>query len=612
MISHFQYLTRVLCVLCLFTSFTTEADWINLSGAETSRNIAEFIVEDNQVRVKLEIYLGDLALFDDLMPDKFLKVPALDSERSRLDRFSTKGLIILGQNGSPLRAESVIIEPRIRIDRQSAYIGMINPITQQRVSGAPADKRVMYAELVYPFEGNPKKLTIIPPSTEEGMTLANIGFIVYHKSVPVIDFRYLSSAATLNLNWEDPWYSKFDNVNLKRHHQSALMSYLYVEPYEVRHEILTRVKDMENWMDLGLRGAVYIEADELDGLRQRVGQYLLNKNPVLIDGKSLTAILDRTSFVQVSINGLVPMENQQRIEISSAMLGIIITYLTDELPKEVTVEWKLFSENIAQIPTTTIDPAGPLVGYITQDYNVQKWTNFLKKYSPPNSSEVHLNNTLKPIEFNWSIPVAIVIIIPLAIFAFNKRKDISYIIIISTLNCSLLVIGFLISPYTRVSIERPAHFVFNISNDETKIILHSLLKNIYRAFDFRDEKVVYEKLAISVEGDLLTDLYLQNRRSFAIKQAGGAQARVKNVELIEAITKRDSIHNQSYVVDAKWIATGEVGHWGHTHIRSNFYDAKITLGVFGDSWKIIDFELLEERRVNPGKELGLQERGNND
>ena len=106
------------------------------------------------------------------------------------------------------------------------------------------------------------------PLDAEGRPRATIGFIVYHKSVPVIDFRYLGAPSTLTLD-PDPWYSAFDNPNLKRHHKDALMSYLYVEPYEVRHEILTRVKDLGEWMDLGLRGERSIEIDELEPLVEK-------------------------------------------------------------------------------------------------------------------------------------------------------------------------------------------------------------------------------------------------------------------------------------------------------------------------------------------------------
>jgi hypothetical protein len=64
--------------------------------------------------------------------------------------------------------------------------------------------------------------------------------------------------------------------------------------------------------------------------------------------------------------------------------------------------------------------------------------------------------------------------------------------------------------------------------------LQALLKTVYRAFDFHREEDVYDKLALSVKGDLLADLYLQNRRSFAIKQADGAQAKIKSVAIQKA------------------------------------------------------------------------------
>jgi len=57
------------------------------------------------------------------------------------------------------------------------------------------------------------------------------------------------------------------------------MSSIYVEPYEVRHEILARVRDLEQWMDLGLRGNEYIEVDELEPVKQRIGGFMLTKNP---------------------------------------------------------------------------------------------------------------------------------------------------------------------------------------------------------------------------------------------------------------------------------------------------------------------------------------------
>ena len=73
------------------------ADWINLSGAQSAPNIAEIHVQDDHVRLVLEIYVGDLDKFMDLLSDDFfeqaeVKPPPL---KERLQRFSTEGFQIL-------------------------------------------------------------------------------------------------------------------------------------------------------------------------------------------------------------------------------------------------------------------------------------------------------------------------------------------------------------------------------------------------------------------------------------------------------------------------------------------------------------------------------------
>jgi hypothetical protein len=69
---------------------------------------------------------------------------------------------------------------------------------------APADKRVRYAELVYPFgETAPKTLTMIPPLDDEGRASVSIGFIVHHKSVPVI-----ATCASLTQGAPSGWRSR--------------------------------------------------------------------------------------------------------------------------------------------------------------------------------------------------------------------------------------------------------------------------------------------------------------------------------------------------------------------------------------------------------------------
>jgi hypothetical protein len=63
------------------------------------------------------------------------------------------------------------------------------------------------------------------------------------------------------------------------------------------------VKDLEAWIDLGLRGDEFIEADENETLKKRVGEFFLKRDKTLIDGKQLRPILDRTAFVKYSMTG---------------------------------------------------------------------------------------------------------------------------------------------------------------------------------------------------------------------------------------------------------------------------------------------------------------------
>jgi hypothetical protein len=598
----FTSLIRFCLVLgTLLTVTPTRADWINLTGAETAPNIAEITVFDDRVEVALEVYVGDLKTFEALIPDDWLK--DLQVERppreDRLARFSEQDLRFVTDSGKTLQAELRLVEARLRKDRYSPFAGMVNPFTRRQVPDAPEDKRVLYAELVYPFgQAPPRTLTITPPLDGEGRPLASIGFILYHKSVPVIDFRYLSAPSTLTLD-PDPWYSRFNNPNLKRHHKSALMSFLYVEPYEVRHEILTRVKDLEAWMDLGLRGEEYIELDELEPLKQRIGDFMLGKNPVRVDGEALKPILDRTNYVKLALTGIQLLEQPERLEIDTAIVGVILTYLTDGMPQQVTVDWDLFSDQIDQVPATAADPAGPLPTFLTPQSNVHTWTNFLKDYQLPTVQSVAVSGSLGEINIPW-VTVICASLAPLLIPWLMHRRRQSQSTLRPMIGVMVLVVaGVLAYPFARMSIARPTLVAGELPPEQARNLLQILLKNVYRAFDFRNEEDVYDKLAISVSGDLLADIYLQNRRSFAVQQAGGAQAKIQSVEIQDAVAERLDDRPLAYAITGNWAAQGTVGHWGHVHTRRNRYDAVVTVAAIDGAWKITDMEVLEEQRIDP-------------
>ncbi len=132
--------------------------------------------------------------------------------------------------------------------------------------------------------------------------------------------------------------------------------------------------------------------------------------------------------------------------------------------------------------------------------------------------------------------------------------------------------------------------------EQAQRIVGSLLHNIYRAFDYRDEGDIYDKLERSVSGELLTDIFLETKRSLVLANQGGAQAKVKNVELTSVTIQPDNKQGQ-FQVEADWTVHGSVGHWGHIHQRSNRYLAKLTVAVDRERWKLQDMTVLQEERL---------------
>ncbi|MGB3096039.1 MAG: hypothetical protein WBB46_04815 [Candidatus Deferrimicrobiaceae bacterium] len=577
------------------------ADWINLSGAESAPNIAEIRIHDDHVEVDLEIFVNDLVTFDRLLPDTFFKGTDISRppQAVRMQRFSKEDLQIITEKGRKLLARVKLIEPRMRKERPSLYAGRINPYTGQPIPGPPKDKRVVYAELVYPFRSKPESLTIIPPLDDDGRSKVSLGFITYHKGVSVVDFRYLQETSTVKLDWADPWYSEFDKKQMKRWWVSGVKSFLYIEPYEVRHEVLARVKDLAAWIDLGLRGKEFIEAEENEELKRRVGEFFLERDKVQIDGKRLRPILDRTALIMYSPTASIFLEQPERLPVNTAMVGVIITYLTGGMPQKVTNEWNLWSDRIRKVPTDAIDPAGGLPSYVTPDDNVHVWENFLKQYTIPTVEKIAVAESIRSYELPLGTVLCIGMLLPVA-WQIRKRKLSAKSLRTQAGLAVLFLAGaVLLFPFLKVSIAKPGSLASRVTNEEGKTILHAILKNVYRAFDFREEGDVYDKLAVSVDGDLLADLYLQNRTSFRVRQAGGAVAKVKKIEVLDVKVQDNPRSNRALDLRSQWTAMGTVGHWGHIHNRRNEYEAIVTMEPAGGAWKITGLELLEERRIDP-------------
>jgi hypothetical protein len=592
-------LLRVLFIwLALFAALPPSAalaDWMNLTGAETAPNIAEIKVLDDRVRVAFEIHIGDLAAFEALVPDDWVKALAADRPplADRLRLFSANIFQVVTDDGTKLQANLKLAEPRLRKDRVSPFAGMINPMTRRRVPNAPKDKRVLYAELEYPFDRKPKTLTFIPPTDDKGVAAVPIGFIAYHKAVPIIDFRYLSGSAKVTLDWADPWYTKFDNPNLKRHHKSALMSFLYVEPREVRHEVLIRVRDLQEWADLRLSGDVVINPDEQALVKDRARSFFATRNPLTIDGAPAQQVWSRAEFLNISLTGLKVIEEEKRLDLSTAIIGIILTYPVKHLPKHVSVQWDLFNERVKRIPATAIDPAGPLLGFVEAGDSTFKWQNYLLTYQEPKVAPVTIKagrsvgvSALSILLLSCALSAGILALRP----ALLSRR------IWTALSVVLAVAAALSIRVTIIDVANP--FAGPPDEKISAQILTSVLSNVNHAFIEREPDALRQALAVIVAQDRLGEVQAELGRALAIKVAGGGIARVKAIENLTVKNITALKGPKGFRSVAEWTAKASAGHWGHAHRRTIRFRALVELIEVEGLWKLAGITVVDAKQMS--------------
>jgi hypothetical protein len=566
-------------LVALAVSFATapvSADAVMVTRAMTAGTIMEAFIDDERIVVELEIGGGDLAALGDL-------IEAASSAPNLPTPIPVETGLSLRADGRRLHGTIEALTRRKRIDRDE-------------VTGDPlpaeGSEDVVFLELHYPLPAQPSELVFEPPLSAEGYATTDIGFVIYHNGIAINDFRYLASGEPLALDWEDPFYSRFARRTLNRKYGSPMNVFLYVEPFEVRKEFVVRPLDVARFANIDIRAHQPIPADQRAEVLQQLADFLKDRARVTIDGERPEPILDRIHFLQRGLRMTRVVSPEEPVDGTSAIIGAIFVYPVDGLPKDVRLTWDLFDDRITRVPASATDEAGPMPSFLTPDDPELHWVNYLKGPALPGELEVAAPQS------HVTVPVVLGIAVVLAlgflVVAVRRRSALFGIAALA-----LVAGGWFAPAIAVIRIPVPAS-IRTPSGDEARPTIHALLYNVYRALDFRQEEVVFDRLAQSLSGDVLERVYLEMRKGLRLENQGGARVRVREVELLE-VTPEDAIEPETLRYRTRWNATGSVGHWGHTHMRTNAYDARMTLARIGDRWKIAGIDILEEQRVVAGQ-----------
>jgi hypothetical protein len=539
---------------------SASADAVMVTRAMTASTIMEIFIDDQGIVVELEVGSSDEAALRELTGF------SIKADGRRL-----KGTVVEHSRRNRIKRDDVTGEP---LPNESA-------------------EEVAFLKLHYPLHTHPKELVFEPPLTADGYATTDIGFVVYHHGIAVNDFRYLSTGEPLVLDWDDPFYSRFDRRTLNRKYGSPMNIFLYVEPFEVRKEFVVRPLDLARFMDIDIKAHQSIPADERDEVLRKLADFLKTRARVTIDGEQPEPILDRIHFLKRGLRMTRVVTPDEPVDGTSAIIGAIFVYPVDGIPKDVRLTWDLFDDRITRVPASATDEAGPMPSFLTPEDPGLHWVNYLKGSALPGELEVEVPQS------HLSIPIALLAAVLAALgFLIAAVRRRSWVL---GLAATMLIAGGWVAQPVGGLIDIPIPASLRTpSGEEAAPTIHALLYNVYRALDFRQEEVVFDRLARSLSGDVLERVYLEMRKGLRLENQGGARVRVREVELLD-VTPLESTESGTLRYRTRWNATGSIGHWGHTHMRTNSYDALLTLGRVGKQWKIADIDILEEQRVVAGQ-----------
>ena len=411
----------ILFVVCGTWPNAAKADAIVVTKAMTATTIAEIFVEQESIRVELEIGEKDIPAFQNLLPDEaYQRLTSDDTPMTeRRAKYFRQDFLILVDSGEPISGEVRKIEQRKRLRRDE--------ITGQPIiASADESQLVWFVELYYPLRTRPKSLSLAVPSHDQSQFPdASIGFVLYHMGLPITDFRYLSAVEDIGSRLGRSMVFSIQEPQPASTVLTRRSSFfLYVEYFEVRKEIIVRPRDLQNWLNLDLSGETLISVHKQEELKKRVADFLLERDHMTIDGKNVRPKLDRIHFVRRTLRKTGVIEPAEDLDLNSATLGVIFVYpIAKGLPKTVRTKWDLFNERIQKVPAVATDQAGGLPTTLTIDDPVLEWENFLLNPKVPAMLAIRPPPHQPKVSFPWISVSLVVVIIGLLSRFVRKPSD---------------------------------------------------------------------------------------------------------------------------------------------------------------------------------------------
>lgn len=558
------------------------ADWIAANGADRAPNFAEIAVLEDRVRVTLEIDLGDLAAFgfDDPEPrgiDAASDVLRLEQTPEWAFRVEADAMALVPD------LVSLQIGPRKDRPVPPRPAGM-----PPAPPGPPRSVEAVHAVLDYRFQERPARLALAPPLDDRGLPAVTVGFLAEHAGVAVNDYRYLSRAETLVLDWDDPWYTAFENPVLARHHRSAVMGFLSVEPREVRHEVILRLRDLAALTGTGGPAHGPLAAEEAKRVLDLASSVLAGRNSLTIDGQPRVPGSRRAVFLDVGVGGVSLVEDPAGLDRRTALVGVVLSYPHDALPGRVSIDWDVFPDGATQVPVSLSDPAGAVPAIVRPDDRRAVWKNVLRTWRDPVVAPVRVEDpndrTALALPLTLAAGAALSGLAAARMPARRRRWG-SLSALAGVAALVLFAVAPIRLPFTDPTPEPGTATAIAIARG---MVLNAAISML----EVQPERYG-DAVRVFVAPGAVESVGAELRRGLSVTLPSGALARTEAIRdvAVEEIAPRGDAH----ALLARWTAEVGGGHWGHLHRRVIRYRALMDVAPRGGAWELRGLTILEAR-----------------
>lgn len=554
--------------------------------------------------VRIQIFAEDLMLFQGLEPNEQDRISPDDLRRGleQHRQFLLDKVTLRDAAGERISGSVTDLKP-FQIAEDGIVVSdlMLHTATYQ---------------LEFPFEQPPEYLTIQQDISDENFIFPSEMKLSVHQTGSDLTFTEslkAGAAVTLRFDWSsaplsesatdedwEKWFEKQREATLGITSYSSIYSFIYIEPTEVRHEVLIPLASLKTILPLKHQDPAFIEVSEQDGVRDLIRSWLKDVNPVTINGIRVPPEFTRIDFYGLDLKDFARQAESRRVSLASGRAGIILTYRRpDDFVRDLKLTWDKYHQSIRRIQSVVFAWPDKTERFEFSRFNKPE-DNCLTWSCPPERQSISVQGLTAEVAPKPELKIPVVsaglCLAALAGALFLRRSR------IRAMFCTAAILAaLLLRNVVPVSVPHPWKAIPEVTPHEAGRIVERLQENNYRALDFGSDRRIYEALAISVDGSLLEELFLQLRQSLEMREQGGAVARVRSVEFsgFDSLPRSNDLPAwPGFACRSQWTVSGTVEHWGHVHERRNQFDALFHVEPRDGHWKMTRMDIEEQKQLS--------------